>query len=201
MATRTTMDVDELRGHIKNKYAEVASIPGKEFQFHTGRALDDMLGYPAELLDALPEDVVAAFAGAGNPFSVGTIEPGDKIVDVESGGGFDCIVAAKKTGDAGHVIGVDMTREMLERADANGKALGLDQLEFRLGYAEALPVDDGWADVVTSNGVINLAPDKDIAFREVFRVTRPGGQLQIVDVVTHKPVDEDAKADIDLWAA
>jgi arsenite methyltransferase len=201
MATRTTVDVDELRGHIKNKYAEVASTPDKEFHFHTGRALADMLGYPAELLDALPEDVVAAFAGVGNPFSVGTIEPGDKILDVGSGGGFDCIIAAKKTGEAGHVVGVDMTREMLERADANGKALGLDQLEFRLGYAEALPVDHGWADVVTSNGVINLAPDKDIAFQEIFRVTRPGGRLQIADVVTHMPVDEDARADIDLWAA
>ena len=134
---------------------------------------------------------MAAFAGAGNPFSVGTIEPVDKILDVGSGGGFDCIIGANG----------DMTLEMLERTDANGKTLGLDQLEFSLGYAEALSVDYGWADVVTSNGVINLAPDKDIAFREVFRTTRPGGRLQIADVVTHRPVDEDAKADIDLWAA
>ena len=111
---------------------------------------------------------MAAFAGAGNPFSVGTIEPVDKILDLGSGGGFDCIIGAKKTGDSRYVADGDMTREMLERTDANGKTLGLDQLEFRLGYTEALPVDDGWADVVTSNGVIYQAPDKDIAFREVF---------------------------------
>ena len=116
---------------------------------------------------------MAAFAGAGNPFSVGTIEPVGKILDLGSGGWFDCIIGAKKTGDSRYVADGYMTREMLERTDANGETLGLEPLEFRLGYTEALPVDDGWADVVTSNGVINQAPDKDIAFHIIHKARLP----------------------------
>jgi ubiquinone/menaquinone biosynthesis C-methylase UbiE len=123
------------------------------------------------------------------------------VVDIGSGCGFDCIVAARHTGEHGSVIGVDMTREMLGKASANRDSMGLDNVDFRFGYAEELPVDDAWADVVTSNGVINLCPDKDRVFKEAFRVLRPGGRLMLADIVTHKPVPPDAKEDIDLWTA
>ena len=200
MAT-TTVDVDILRTEIQKKYAEVATEPSKEFHFHTGRPMAGMLGYPKELLDGLPASVVESFAGVGNSFSLGAIEPGESVVDIGSGSGFDCIVAAQHVQDTGRVIGVDMTHEMLDKANESRASMGLENVEFRFGYAEALPVDDAWADVVISNGVINLCPDKETAFREVYRVLKPGGRLMLADIVTYKPVPQGAKENIDLWTA
>lgn len=201
MTTNITVDVDILRTEIQKKYAEVATDPTLEFHFHTGRKLANMLGYPEDILDQLPKQVVESFAGVGNPFSVGTIEPGERVVDIGSGSGFDCIIAAQHVLDDGYVIGVDMTPEMLEKADNNRRLVGLDNTEFRQGYVEELPVEDAWADVVISNGVINLCPDKLQAFKEAFRVLKPGGRLMLADIVTYKPVPQGAKESIDLWTA
>jgi arsenite methyltransferase len=199
MVTNVAVDVDTLRREVQRKYAEVASDPTQQFHFHTGRRLAEMLGYPSEILDGLPERVMESFAGVGNPFSLGAIEPGERVVDVGSGSGFDCIVAAQYAKGNGRVIGVDMTPEMLKKAEESRRVMGLRSLEFRHGYAEQLPVDDGWADVVISNGVINLVPDKARAFREIYRVLRPGGRLMLADIVTYKPVPQSAKEDIGLW--
>lgn len=201
MTTKTAPDVDVLRSEAQKKYAEVAAGPGRAFHFHTGRPLAEMLGYPAHIVDDLPDQVVESFAGVGNPLGLGTIDPGHKVVDIGSGSGFDCVVAGRYVGERGRVVGVDMTREMLAKAEENHLAVGLDNIEFRFGYAEELPVDDSWADVVTSNGVINLCPDKDLAFQEAFRVLKPGGQLMLADIVTYKPVPKSAKEDVNLWTA
>ena len=200
MAT-TSVDVDTLRTEIQKKYAEVATEPSKEFHFHTGRPMAERLGYPSGLLDKLPARVVESFAGVGNPSSVGAIEPGESVVDIGSGSGFDCIAAAQHVEHTGRVISVDMTHEMLDKANENRASMGLENVEFRFGYAESLPVDDAWADVVISNGVINLCPDKEAAFREVGRVLKPGGRLMLAEIVTYKPVPQGAKENIDLWSA
>ena len=201
MTTRTTVDEDVLRTAVQKKYAEVATNPDQKFHFHSGRKLVEMLAYPEEMVNRMPERAIESFAGVGNPFSLGTIDPGHKIVDIGSGGGFDCITAALYVKDQGKVVGVDMTQEMLQKAEENRDLMGLNNLEFRSGYAEKLPVEDGWANVVISNGVINLCPDKEQAFKEAFRVLKPGGRLMVADIVTYKPVSQGAKEDIDLWAA
>ncbi len=201
LTTESSVDVDVLRDEVKKKYAEVATDSTKTFHFHTGRPLANALGYQSDIVDRLPEEVVQSFAGVGNPFSVGVIEPGDTVIDVGSGSGFDCIVAAQAVGESGTVIGVDMTTEMLEQADNNRRLTGLDNVEFRMGYAEELPVEDGRADIAISNGVINLCPDKGRVFKEMFRVLKSGGRLLLSDIITHKPVPQGAKEDIDLWTA
>lgn len=193
------VDVDTLRCEIRNEYAEVADNPGRGFHFHTGRPLAKILGYRQELLDAIPESAIESFAGTGNPFSLGEIEPGARVVDVGSGAGIDSLIAGHLSGPDGQVIGVDMTPEMLEKATAAANAAGMTHVEFREGYAEALPIPDAWADVVISNGVVNLCPDKLTAFREMFRVLKPGGRIQIGDILVQKAVPDDAKRDIDLW--
>jgi SAM-dependent methyltransferase len=193
------VDVDTLRCEIRNEYAEVADNPGRGFHFHTGRPLAKILGYSQALLDAIPESAIESFAGTGNPFSLGEIEPGARVVDVGSGAGIDSLIAAHLVGPEGQVIGVDMTPEMLSKATSAAKAAGMTHVEFREGYAEALPVPDGWADVVISNGVVNLCPDKLTAFGEMYRVLKPGRRIQIGDILVQKAVPDDAKADIDLW--
>jgi arsenite methyltransferase len=148
---------------------------------------------------ATPEPVIASFAGVGNPFRLGPLPAGATVLDIGSGAGFDAQQAARQVGPQGRVIGVDMTPAMLAKARAGAATAGLAQLEFREGRAEQLPLPDGAVDVVISNGVINLCPDKDAVYREVFRVLRPGGWLQIADVMVQRPVPEEAQADIDLW--
>ena len=199
MTTETAVDTDVLRQEIQRKYAEVADRPGGTFHFHTGRPLAKALGYPEDVLDRLPDAVVESFAGVGNPFSVGAVAAGETVMDVGSGSGFDCLVAAHHVGPQGSVVGVDMTTEILHKADRNRRLLGLDNVEFRLGYAEELPADDASMDVVTSNGVINLCPDKGRVFKEIVRVLKPGGRLLLADIVTEKPVPQSARDDVDLW--
>jgi arsenite methyltransferase len=193
------LDVNTLRRAIQEEYAEVAANPEKGFHFHTGRPLARMLEYADEWLIGIPESSIESFAGTGNPFSLGELRRGERVVDVGCGAGIDSLVAAKKVGREGRVIGVDMTPSMLEKARQAAKEVGLRNVEFRAGYAEALPVEDGWADVVISNGVLNLMPDKSAALGEMSRVLKPGGRLQIGDILVQKPVPESAKRKIDLW--
>jgi arsenite methyltransferase len=193
------LDLGTLRQAIQEEYAEVASHPQKGFHFHTGRPLARMLEYLDEWLEGIPESCIESFAGTGNPFSLGELRPGELVVDVGCGAGFDSLIAAKKVAPNGRVIGVDMTPSMLEKARRAVEEAQLKNVVFREGYAEALPVDDGWADVVISNGVLNLMPDKTAALEEVSRVLRPGGRLQIGDILVQKAVPESAKRKIDLW--
>jgi SAM-dependent methyltransferase len=193
------MDLSLLRSAIQDEYAEVASCPVKGFHFHVGRPLAARLGYPVERVDALPDPVVESFAGVGNPFSWGELAPGEMAVDLGSGAGLDAILAAQMVGTTGRVIGVDMTPAMLAKARANAALVGLANVEFREGYLEALPVADGAADVVISNGVVNLCPDKAAVLAEAHRVLKPGGRLQLADIVVSRAVPEDARADIALW--
>lgn len=194
------VDPEELRGEVRVKYEEVATSPDGSFHFFTGRRQTQQCGYPQHLLEGLPERAVEAFAGVANPFVWGLPRPGENVVDVGSGGGLDSILAARAVGPGGRVVGVDMTPEMLERSRRSATELGLeDYLGFREGFAEELPVPDGWADVVISNGVFNLVPDKHQAYQEVTRVLKPGGRLQAADICVEKPVPEAARRDIDLW--
>jgi SAM-dependent methyltransferase len=195
------VDPDALREQVRGKYREVAVEPGASFHFHTGRPLAARLGYDASLVDGLPDRAVESFAGVASPFSLRPLEPGEKVVDVGSGAGFDSFIAAGQVGPGGQVVGVDMTAEMLAKSRQTAAVLGLAQVEFREGLAEALPVPGGWADVVISNGVINLCADKQAVFAEIFRVLRPGGRLQFADIANGRPVPEGALRDIDLWTA
>jgi SAM-dependent methyltransferase len=193
------LNIDDLRQAISEEYTVVALDPGRGFHFHTGRPLARMVGYSEEWLVGIPERSVESFAGTGNPFSLGTIRPAECVVDVGCGAGIDSLIAAGMVGPYGRVIGVDMTPAMLEKARRAADEAGLTNVEFRRGYAEALPIPDGWADVVISNGVLNLMPDKSAALREMARVLKPEGRLQIADILVQKPVPEDAKEDIELW--
>lgn len=193
------LDFEQLREAIRQEYAEVALKPEQGFHFHTGRPLARMLGYDERWLDGIPERSIESFAGTGNPFSLGLLQPGERVVDVGSGAGIDSLIAARMVESEGWVIGVDMTPAMLEKARSSAYEGGFTNVEFRQGLAESLPVLDGWADVVISNGVLNLTPDKDAALREMARVLKPGGRLQIGDILVQKPVPESAKRNIDLW--
>jgi arsenite methyltransferase len=197
--TDITVDVAKLRQEIRTKYVEVIEHPDETFHFHTGLRATANAGYRYEWLEGLPKSSIASFAGVANPFYWGLPRPGERVVDVGSGTGMDSMVAANAVGAEGRVVGVDMTPEMLERARAGAQEAGIPNVEFREGLAEQLPVDDGWADLVISNGVINLVPDKLGAYREVARVLKPGGRVQIADICVEKPVPESALSDIDLW--
>jgi SAM-dependent methyltransferase len=193
------VDPEALRADVREKYREVALDPSGKFHFHTGRPLAALLGYPDEVVDALPDRAVESFAGVGNPFSLRPLHVGERVVDFGSGGGFDCFVAARAVGNAGRVVGVDMTPEMLAKSRGTAETLGIVNVEFREGLLEELPVEDGWADVVISNGVINLCADKAAVFAEAYRVLRPGGVLQFADIANGKPLPEAAVCEIDLW--
>jgi SAM-dependent methyltransferase len=193
------VDAENLREQVREKYREVAVNPHRTFHFHTGRPLAARLGYEQTAVDALPDRAVESFAGVGNPFSLRRLEPGEGVVDVGSGAGFDSFMAAGQVGHSGRVVGVDMTPEMLAKSRATAEALGADHVEFREGLAESLPVDDEWADAVISNGVINLCADKQAVFRDIRRVLKPGGWLQFADIANGRPVPPEALRDIDLW--
>ncbi|HJX74273.1 MAG TPA: methyltransferase domain-containing protein, partial [Candidatus Deferrimicrobiaceae bacterium] len=181
MAPEIMVDAATLREQVKEKYREVAVNPHGSFHFHTGRALAARLGYDENLTASLPDSAVESFAGVANPFSLRSLSEGERVIDLGSGGGFDCFVAASQVGPKGHVIGVDMTQEMLVKARRASGELGLENVEFREGLIEDLPVENGWADVVINNGVINLCADKRRIFSEIQRVLRPGGRLQFAD--------------------
>lgn len=193
------VDLADLRDAIREEYAAVARTPDRGFHFHTGRRLAELLGYGAELLEGIPDDAIASMAGTGNPFALGPVVEGERVVDCGSGAGVDSLVAARLVGSTGAVIGVDMTPEMVEKARDAAARAGIRTVEFRPGYLEALPVDDGWADVVISNGVLNLVPDKRAALAEMFRVLRPGGRLQLADIVLGRAVSDGSKLDVSLW--
>ena len=199
MSQNISVDPKALRAEVRNKYKEVATNPHGTFHFHTGRPLAALFGYDPTVVDALPDRAVESFAGVGNPFSLRDLLPGEHVVDIGSGAGFDSFVAAAGVGESGRVVGIDMTPEMLEKSRATALAMRTRNVEFRDGLAETVPVDDGWADVVISNGVINLCADKQAVFAEIRRVLRPGGVLQFVDIANGRPVPVEALRDIDLW--
>lgn len=194
------VDPIELQTRIQQKYRSVAIDPNAGYHFLTGRRAADHVGYPQSLLVDLPGEVVEAFAGVANPFHWGMPDRGQTVVDVGSGAGMDAVIAARAVGADGRVIGVDMTPHMLERGRRSASGMALKHLEFREGRAEDLPIADESADVVISNGVINLVPDKHAAYREIRRVLKPGGRFQIADIVVDKPIPEGTQRNIDLWA-
>ena len=199
MSNETLVDVETLRTQVRDKYRDVADDPHGAHHFHTGRPLTSRLGYDQTVVDALPDRAFESFAGVGNPFSLRRLEPGERVVDVGSGAGFDSFIAATQVGSTGRVIGIDMTPEMLAKSRATAEQLQFGHVEFREGLAENLPVENGWADVVISNGVINLCADKQAVFAEIHRVLRPGGRLQFADIANGRPVPIEAMRDVDLW--
>ena len=198
-ATGSPVDVDVLRSEIRKTYTDVSTEPGQEFIFPTGRAWAQELGYPEPELSRVPDATVESFAGVANHWLLGRVAPGEVVLDLGSGAGTDLLVAAQMTGPTGRVVGVDMTAPMLERAAASAREMRLDHVELHESLIETLPLDDASVDIVISNGVIDLVPDKDAVFDEIDRVLRPGGRIQLADVVIHTEVSEDARARIDLW--
>jgi SAM-dependent methyltransferase len=194
---QTTVDLDALRAAVQEEYEVVACEPQRGFHFHTGRPLAALLGYESEWLEGIDEGSIESFAGTGNPFSMGELGAGERVVDVGCGAGIDSLIAAKMVGPAGALVGVDMTVAMLEKART--AADGVDNVEFRQGFGEEIPVPDGWADVVISNGVLNLMPDKGRALAEIARILKPEGRLQLGDILVDRPVPENAKEKIELW--
>jgi SAM-dependent methyltransferase len=193
------IDIAILKHEIKKTYARVSERADEEFIFPTGRAWALDLGYPAELLARVPDGSSESFAGVANPFSLGELSPGERVLDVGSGAGTDSLIAVQMVGPEGSVTGIDMTEEMLAKARASAAAMGVTNAEFIEAEAEALPFDDESFDVVISNGVIDLIPDKDAVFSEIFRVLAPGGRIQIADVTIQRPVSEEGRRNIDLW--
>jgi len=193
------VDPVQLREQVKSKYRDVAIDPHGQFHFHTGRPLARRLGYDSSVVNAMPDVAVESFAGVANPFSTQRLATGERVVDAGSGAGFDCFIAANQVGPNGSVIGIDMLDEMLAKSRDSARQMGLRNVEFREGLIEKIPVEDAWADVVISNGVINLCVDKKQAFQEIWRVLRPGGRLQFADIANSKPIPAAARQNIDLW--
>jgi len=194
----TPIDVGLLKSEIRKTYAAVSQEPEKDFIFPTGRAWVEDLGYPPEL-GQVPSATVESFAGVANPFSLGRLEPGERVLDLGCGAGTDSLVAVLMVGPEGTVTGIDMTPEMLEKARGGAAELGVENLTFVEGEAERLPFPDASFDVVISNGVIDLVPDKDAVFGEIHRVLVPGGRIQIADVTIQQPVSDEGRRNIDLW--
>ena len=189
-----------LRSEISAMYGRVASAPDGDFHFHRGPVYAaEFLGYDARELSGLPPDCTASFAGIGNPLAIGQIHPGETVLDIGCGTGMDLLLAAKRAGPAGHAIGVDMTDAMIERARMAVAGADLRQVEIRKGDATSLPVSDGSIDVIISNGVLNLVPEKERGFAEIIRVLKPGGRLHLADIALDVELPEDARRNIDLW--
>ncbi len=201
MADTTPVDDEQLRREVQDKYRELALAPDRDFHFHTGRRAVARLGYDQAEVDALPDVAVESFAGVANPFALREIQAGERVVDVGSGSGFDSFIAAGRVGAEGQVVGVEMTREMLAKSRKTAVSYDLGPVDFRDGLAESLPVEDHWADVVISNGVINLCADKHRVFGEIRRVLKPGGWFQFADIANGRPVPPEALRDIDLWTS
>jgi SAM-dependent methyltransferase len=199
-ATRgAPVDVDVLRGEIQRTYTDVSTDQARDFIFPTGRAWAQELGYPEPELSRVPDATVESFAGVANHWLLGHVEPGEAVLDLGCGAGTDLLIAAQMTGPSGRVIGVDMTAAMLARAEASAGEMRLANVELHEALIERLPLEDASVDVVISNGVIDLVPDKEAVLDEIDRVLRPGGRVQLADVVIHEEVSEDARARIDLW--
>ena len=185
---------------VEEMYTDVASRPGAVFHFPTGRLACLFVGYPADQLDCLPAEATESFAGVGYPFAANVIREGDTVLDIGSGSGTDALIAAMVTGPAGVVYGLDMTRAMREKLERNVTAMQIDRVRVIEGNAEQIPLPDASVDVVTSNGVLNLVPDKSVAFGEIARVLKSGGRLQVADIALRVPVSEQSRADPRLWA-
>lgn len=198
MSVDVGIDVGLLKSEIRKTYASVSQEPEKDFIFPTGRAWAEDLRYPEELTQ-VPDFVVESFAGVANPWSLGRVEPGEHVLDLGSGAGTDSLIAAQMVGSEGSVTGIDMTPEMSEKARAGAAALGLSNVTFVDGEIEELPFEDERFDVVISNGVIDLIPDKEIVFESIYRVLQPGGRIQFADVTIQQPVSEEGRRKIDLW--
>jgi SAM-dependent methyltransferase len=198
VSVEVEIDVALLKSEIKKTYASVSDEPDREFIFPTGRAWAEDLGYPPELAN-VPDSAVESFAGVANPWTMGRLSPGERVLDLGSGAGTDSLVAAQMVGPEGSVTGIDMTPEMLAKARIAAAASGVGNVEFVEGEAEHLPFPDASFDVVVSNGVIDLVPDKDAVFAELYRVLAPGGRMQIADVTIQNPVSAEGRRNIDLW--
>jgi arsenite methyltransferase len=198
MASKVDIDVQRLKSEIKKTYASVSQEPENDFIFPTGRAWAEDLDYPQELA-RVPDTAVESCCGVANPFSLGRLAPGEHVLDLGCGAGTDTLVAAQMVAPAGRVTGIDMTPEMLSKAQAAAAAMGATNVDLVEGDVEQLPFPAESFDVAISNGVIDLIPDKDAVFAEIFRVLRPAGRLQIADVTIQQPVSEEGRRDIDLW--
>jgi len=198
-STDIPIDVEVLRDEIRRTYTDVSTTPEQDFIFPTGRSWAQELGYPEPELSRVPDATVESFAGVANHWLLGRVDPGSVVLDLGCGAGTDLLIAAQMTGPTGRVIGVDMTASMLGRAGASAEKMRLSNVELHEALIEAVPIEDASVDVVISNGVIDLVPDKDAVFDEIDRVLRPGGRLQLADVVIHREVSEDARKRIDLW--
>jgi SAM-dependent methyltransferase len=198
MAVEIEIDVDLLKSEIKKTYSSVSQEPSKDFVFPTGRAWAEDLGYPEELAN-VPELAVESFAGVANPWTMGRLAGGERVLDLGSGAGTDSLVAAQMVGEHGSVTGIDMTPEMLTKARSAASEMNASNVQFVESEAERLPFPDESFDVVISNGVIDLVPDKDAVFAELFRVLVPGGRMQIADVTIQNPVSAEGRRNIDLW--
>lgn len=193
------LNIGLLRHAIQKEYTGVALDPTGDRHFIVGRVVAEEIGYDPAVLHRLPPVALESFAGVANPFAWGSLREGEVVADLGSGAGLDSILAAEQVGASGRVIGVDMTDAMLEKARTNAALVGATKVEFRKGYLEELPIEDASVDVVISNGVINLCPDKLAVYREIFRVLKPGGRFQIADILVDQPVPDEAKEDIDVW--